>query len=368
MTSGLVLGQKPITGDHPDPGPQSEKAGLAILSFVEGLAENDLLLCLLSGGGSSLAAVPEDGLTILDLALIGRTLRDAGVTINDTNAVRSQIDKLKGGGVLSRASAKGARVATIALSDVPGDFPAAIASGPSLPPTSLPEDARRVVADSRFEGIAHLVERGLRGRVPIDQGLDTYFCLGARNEDAVYAAIAAVQHEGIKAYMFARDLQGEARELGRRIGRYAAAISSRSASDELAIFDNDLDQKQLLKGERPICLVAGGEATVTKVAGAPDGKGGRTFELALAIGEELQKTKGITIVVLATDGDDGNSGSGGAVVTSKTSHRAVSNNLDSVESHRLRRATYSYFEALRDAIDHGPTETNVNDIVLIFIE
>lgn len=353
-------------GNHPDPRTESGKAGELLLRFADGLPPGGHLLCLLSGGGSSLAATPKDGITVNDLNTVGRSLRNAGATIERTNDVRSRLERLKGGGLLEMAHKKGVHVSTIAISDVPGDIPHLIASGPTHPrnpEASEPVDvlSKLEIDDKEVEGIVH---RG--GPVPAQSSVtagDFTFVIGASNKDAI-AAFQEKLPRDIQSEVFADDLEGDAEEIGDLLGRYAAWVAGGQ--------ERKMKPKMLPLSFRslpenlspPFVLVAGGELTVKK-RGSVTGIGGRSYVTALSAAPRLKGTSGITLICLATDGDDGNSQCGGAVVTSRSAEGITT---DKVESYLRQNNSYKFFEERQDALRFGPTGTNVNDLFLIIIE
>jgi hydroxypyruvate reductase len=290
---------------HPIPDERSLAAGQAALDFVSNLKENDLLVCLISGGGSALVTAPREGITLANIQSQTSNLLASGATINEINALRRQMDCIKGGGL---ARATKAKVISLILSDVIGNSLETIASGLTVDPAL-----------------------GARVR---------NFIIG----DIHVAAQAAQQQairEGFDSEILDLQIKGEAREVGLR---YAKKLK---------------EEKQ--KRKSPFCLIAGGETTVT-IKG--NGKGGRNQELALAAVDELSGMEDILFGSLATDGDDGPTDAAGAAVNGETRQRAERRGM-SASDHLSRNDAYMFFDPLNDLIKCGYTGTNVNDLVFL---
>jgi glycerate 2-kinase len=333
-----------IEGGHPIPDARSLHAGERVLEFVSALSESDILVCLISGGGSALVTAPyvplEDLQTLTSLLLL------SGARIEEINVLRRQLDRLKGRGL---ARATRARMISLILSDVIGNPLEAIASGPTAPDPTTKEDA-----------MAILKKYDLEKRVPnsILQFLESDSSLSKTQEQAPgfpnvqniiigdnkLAALAALDQaklEGFQTEILTNELQGEARKVGLELAhRLRVSISTKP---------------------RPFCLIAGGETTVT-IKG--DGKGGRNQELALAAVGELRDLKDVVLISLATDGDDGPTDAAGAVVTGESARRAESLGLDAA-GYLSRHDSYPFFQALGDLLKTDPTGTNVNDLVFL---
>ena len=290
---------------HPIPDERSLAAGQAALDFVSNLKENDLLVCLISGGGSALVTAPREGITLANIQSQTSNLLASGATINEINALRRLMDCIKGGGL---ARATKAKVISLILSDVIGNSLETIASGLTVDPAL-----------------------GARVR---------NFIIG----DIHVAAQAAQQQairEGFDSEILDLQIKGEAREVGLR---YAKKLK---------------EEKQ--KRKSPFCLIAGGETTVT-IKG--NGKGGRNQELALAAVDELSGMEDILFGSLATDGDDGPTDAAGAAVNGETRQRAERRGM-SASDHLSRNDAYMFFDPLNDLIKCGYTGTNVNDLVFL---
>jgi hydroxypyruvate reductase len=333
-----------IEGGHPVPDARSLEAGERAMSFVSALNENDTLVCLISGGGSALVTAPD--VPLEDLQSLTSLLLSSGAPIDEINILRRQLDRIKGGGL---AGATKAKVISLILSDVIGNPLEAIASGPTVPDPTTREDAMKIlkkyelekqVPDSILENL--LVTEKLAGdscgsRIERVQNI-----IIGDNKLAARAASKQAEGEGFQSEILTNELQGEAREVGREMAQRLREDSSTR--------------------ERPFCLIAGGETTVT-IRGK--GKGGRNQELALAAVDELSGLENVTLIALATDGDDGPTEAAGAVVTGDSAPRAESLGLNA-EDALSRNDAYPFFEALGDLLKPGPTGTNVNDLVFLF--
>lgn len=339
-----------IIGNHPVPGEGSMQGGKAIQAAVTGLMAEDVVILLLSGGGSSLATIPAEGIEISGLQSLTNTLLRSGATINEMNCVRKHLDLLKGGGLLKMSSP--ARVAALILSDVVGSPLDVIASGPTVPDPTTFEQALSIVESARLSGsiphsIIEYLQQGRRGEIPetvkpddpITGGLHNII-IGS-NSASCLAAVSKARELGLDAKLVSTELIGEARLAGEFL------------ADQARIFSTLM---------RPFLRVYGGETTVT-VKGI--GVGGRNLETALAAAEGLRELEGIALVTLATDGEDGPSGAAGAVVTCETIGKARSMGIDAAD-HLRRNDSYSFFLKVGGLLITGSTGTNVNDINFIF--
>jgi hydroxypyruvate reductase len=332
-----------IEGSHPVPDSRSLTAGHIALEFVSALSADDLLLCLISGGGSALMTAPR--VPLEDLQSLTRSLLACGARIDEMNILRRHLDQVKGGGL---AQATQARVVSLLLSDVVGNPLEAIASGPTAPDPTTREDALGVLEKYGLtQSIPATILRALEESPETPKANDPLFArveniaIGS-NALAAQAAITQAQAGGFQAEFLGDDWQGEARETAERLCR------------ELALRADSTP--------RPFCLVAGGETTVTLRG---DGKGGRNQELALAAIPLLARMKNVILVTLATDGEDGNSTAAGAVVTDVTLARAQAQGMDFAE-YLACNDSNSFFGALDDLLNIGPTGTNVNDLTFLF--
>ncbi|MBV6396415.1 MAG: D-glycerate 2-kinase [Anaerolineales bacterium] len=319
-----------VAGNHPIPGADSLAAGRAARRFLARLTADDLLLCLLSGGGSALMADPV--IALEELQALTASLLASGATIQQVNTVRRHLDWLKGGGVIQRANE--ARVISLILSDVVGDSLETIVSGPTAPDPTTNADA------------AEIARRALPFRETPKPG-DPIFArvenrIIANNRMVLEAAQRQARREGFLAEIIERELTGEARDAGK------------SLAESLV-----LATRRLL---RPFCLIAGGETTVT-VRGT--GQGGRNQEFALAAVDILRDINKVMLVSMATDGEDGPTDAAGAVTTGETAARAESLAM-AAPAFLSTNDAYAYFKNLGDLIRIGPSGTNVNDLVLLF--
>jgi hydroxypyruvate reductase len=343
-----------IESAHPIPDARSVEGAQRVADLLAQTTERDLVVAVISGGGSALLTLPAPGLTLAGLqALTGALLR-CGANINEINTLRKHLDHVKGGGLARMAHP--ATLVTLILSDVVGSPLDVIASGPTVPdPTTFAEayallERYGIVASVPPPVVEHL-RRGVAGEVeetlkPGDMRFErVQNLIVASNAQAAEAALAAARTEGFNTLLLTTYLQGEARE----VGRVLAAVAR-----ELAAAGRPLPG--------PACIVAGGETTVTLRG---NGMGGRNQELALAAVADLAGLPGIALVTLATDGGDGPTNAAGAVVTGATLQRARQRGLDP-HTYLARNDAYPFFDALGDLLRPGPTQTNVNDLVFMF--
>jgi hydroxypyruvate reductase len=329
-----------IEAGHPVPDERSLVAGRAALDFVSQLNKDDLLVCLISGGGSALMTMPVAGLSLADLQALTDAALASGADIEEINVLRRQLDGLKGGGL---ASATDANVVGLILSDVVGDRLEAIASGPTTPDITSPDDAIAILRKHNIRPPA-AVEAALRTTEPA-------VALAARDRvqnmiignrrTAVEAAKRQAESEGFRVEVLQTDLQGQAADVGAAL---ASALRSNSRSRT-----------------RPFCAIAAGETTVTLDV---RGVGGRNQELALAAVDPLDGLRDCLLVSLATDGEDGPTDAAGAVVTGNSRRRASEMGMQARDSLR-RHDSNHFFQALHDLVKLGPTGTNVNDLMLL---
>ena len=343
-----------VTAEHPLPGQGSLEAGRQAAALAANLDENDLLLCLISGGGSSLCVSPSAEIEIEDLRRLNAALLASGADISEINTVRKHLETLKGGGLARLAYP--ASVASLMLSDVIGDPVDGIASGLTAADTTTFSDAMQVLRRYRLPEVEHRhvfqhVQRGMMGEIEDTPkpGAAVFKSVQNRiignNLLAAQAALEKAREEGFNTMLLTTRLQGEAR----MAGQFLASIA----------YQLDTTGQPI---PRPACLIAGGETTVTLPG---EGLGGRNQELALAAVPALRGMKDIALVTLATDGGDGPTEAAGAVVTGETLHRALQLGLQP-EDYSSRNDSYHFFEALGDLLRPGPTMTNVNDLSFIF--
>jgi hydroxypyruvate reductase len=326
---------------HPVPDANSEAAAREILGAAQGLGPDDLLLALISGGGSSLMALPADGLSLSDKQAVTRALLASGLDIRTMNAVRRRLSAIKGGKLA--AAAAPARVVTLAISDIPGDDAAAIASGPTVPDPDNTADLSHVVQSLAAQLPPAAVRRLLAPSeaAPARPGHD--FRMIAAPAAALAAAATVARTEGLDVELLGDNLEGESRVLGRLMADLA-----------------------LQPVARPKVLLSGGETTVT-LEGARAGAGGRNTEFMLSLVLALAEAPNVWGLAADTDGEDGASGgAAGAVAGPRTLSRARDVGLDPVESLQAHDSG-SFFRGLDDLLITGPTRTNVNDFRAILV-
>ncbi|MFN8413812.1 MAG: glycerate kinase [Anaerolineales bacterium] len=322
-----------LEGNHPIPGRDSLAAGQAVLKFISQLTSDDLLICLISGGGSALMTDPI--LPLEDLQAITSALLASGARIDEINTIRRHLDLLKGGGL---AQGTKAQIVSLILSDVVGDPIEAIASGPTAPDSSSKEDARKILDTYKIPVNDKNFKETLKENDPVFRRVQNHI-IGS-NIIALQAAKKQAQMEGFEVEIINDQLQGEAREIGK----------------SLAL----LLKEEVKKRKRPFCLLAGGETTVTMKG---MGKGGRNQEVALGAIDTLSELQNILLISLATDGEDGPTDAAGAVATSESAQRAKSLGLNISDS-LSRNDAYVFFNQLGDLIKTEPSGTNVNDMMI----
>jgi glycerate 2-kinase len=326
-----------VEGGHPLPTEGTLAAGRAVASLLAQAAERDLVIALISGGGSALLELPRPGLSLEDLQAVNTVLLRCGAAIYEINVVRQLLSEIKGGGLLRLAWP--ARVLGLILSDVVGNPLGLIASGPTVPAETTAAEAVAVIEKYQLgAALPPAVARCLASQNPRSQihPPPPTNHLIASNRVAGEAAVVRARTLGFEAVFVGDDWQGEAREAGKKWAELVAA-----------------------GGCGPRAFIAGGETTVT-VRGA--GKGGRNLEAALAAALASAGRPGLAIATLATDGVDGPTDAAGAVVTGDTFARAVALGLDPPAYLDANNA-YPFFAALGDLIITGPTGTNVNDLM-----
>lgn len=340
---------------HPVPDEDGVLGTRKILELAEKAGENDLIICLISGGGSSLMPQPRDGVSLEDKKKITNDLLRCGATINEINAVRKHISDFKGGWLAKKAYP--ATVVSLLLSDVVGDPLDVIASGPTVPDTTTFGDAISILKKYNIwekvpSSIQNLLLDGTRGVEPeTPKKGDKVFekvhnlVIGS-NRAACLAAKDELERNSVKTLFLTSYMEGEAREVGTFLGTLIREIVNSG---------NPLS--------RPCALISGGETTVTVVG---KGKGGRNQELALAASLKIKGLDGGVLASVNTDGVDGPTDAAGAIVDGYTIKRAEEKNLDPIEF-LLNNDSYTFFSKLGDLIFTGPTGTNVTDIAVIVV-
>jgi hydroxypyruvate reductase len=338
-----------VEAAHPVPDEAGLAAARRIMQLAQGLTEDDTVLCLISGGGSALLALPLDGVSLEDKQAVNRALLKSGATISEMNCVRRHLSAIKGGRL--GAACHPARVVTLLLSDVPGDDPCDIASGPTVgDPTTCADalDIARRYAIELPESVRAVLESGRGESVkPGDPRLErSETRMIATPQMALEAAAALAREAGVAPYILGDALEGEARELGKAMAGIARQVS------------------QYGQPFAPPCvLLSGGETTVT-VRG--NGRGGRNVEFLLSLGVALAGREGIHALAGDTDGVDGQEEIAGAVLAPDTLARAWARGIKPVDSLQDNDG-HGFFSALGDSVVTGPTLTNVNDFRAVLV-
>jgi glycerate 2-kinase len=340
---------------HPVPDESGVTGARRLADLVKATGPDDLILCPISGGGSALLTLPVPSIELADLRALTDQLLRCGATINELNTVRKHLSQIKGGGLVRMAAP--ARLISLVLSDVVGDPLDVIASGPTAPDPSTYADAWAVLERYQLLDVAPglvvaRLQRGLKGEIaetpkpddPIFERVQNVI-IGS-NRLAAEAAVEKARELAFNTLLVSTFVEGEARE----VAHVAAALAK-----EIVRYDRPVT--------RPACVVWGGETTVT-VQG--DGLGGRNQELALAAALALDGWTDVALVALATDGTDGPTDAAGALVTGETVARAIRRGLAPVD-YMARSDSYPFFQQLGDLVITGPTQTNVNDLMLLFV-
>lgn len=344
-----------VEASHPVPDAAGLQAAERILALTRGLTSDDLVLCLISGGGSALLTLPAEGLTLEDKQRINRALLDSGANITEMNCVRKHLSRIKGGRLA--AACAPARVVTLTISDVPGDDPSVIASGPTVPDATSCADAVAILQRYAIEvpgAIMSLLEQGaLETPKPADavfQGQEVHMI--ATPQQSLEAAAAAARAAGLEAHILSDEMEGESREVGKVHAALARAVA--------------------LRGQpfgRPCVILSGGETTVTvrkQPAGTARGRGGRAGEFCLGLAQALQGQAGVWALAADTDGIDGMEDNAGAFIGPDTLQRALAQGMK-IDGYLSRNDAYGYFHALGDLVVTGPTHTNVNDFRALLV-
>jgi hydroxypyruvate reductase len=342
-----------VEAAHPVPDAAGRRAAERIAALAQGLTVDDLVLCLVSGGASSLLALPAPGVTLDDKRAINRALLRSGAAIDEMNCVRKHLSAIKGGRLAAMCAP--ARVVTLLVSDVPGDSPATIGSGPTVPdPTTCAEALAvldRYAIDVPAPIRAHLERSDYETPKPGDRAFAGHAVhLIATPQQSLEAAAAAARAAGIEAHILGDEIEGESREVGKVHAALARQIARRGQPFA-----------------RPCVVLSGGETTVTvrPSSGAP-GKGGRATEFLLGCAIALQGESGVHVFAADTDGIDGSEDNAGAVVTPDTLARAAAQGLRP-RDYLDRNDAYAFFESLGDLVVSGPTYTNVNDFRALWV-
>lgn len=332
-----------VEASHPRPDTRSEQAALRILDLVSGLGADDLVIALISGGGSAVMALPAPGLTLADKIAVHDALLTSGATIGEMNLIRGTLSAIKAGRLA--AAAAPARVVTLTISDVPGDNPQEIASGPTVGAPASHEAAREIVARYGMvlpAAVTELLARPTPSIAPVQSDVRMI----ATPHMALVAAAQAAAEEGVPSIILGDAIEGEAREAATVFAGIARSVRTHG-----------------LPAKPPLLLLSGGETTVT-IRDGKAGRGGRNTEFLLCLALKLQGAAGIWGIAGDTDGIDGSDDAAGAIIGPDTLVRgAASDPRGALERHD----SYSFFRSIGDLVITGPTFTNVNDFRAILI-
>lgn len=359
VKEGFTSGSLPnnvtlLEAGHPIPDHRSQNGAQQIEHLLRKLTPDDLVLCMISGGGSALLSNPVRGVSLADLQILSQLLLDCGASVSEINTLRKHLDKFKGGQLVKHASP--AQVVSLILSDVVGNPLDIIASGLTVPDPSSYLDAVIILEKYNLMNriptpIINHLQKGIRGEISETPKPENAIFNRVQNEiiasnlNACQAAYRKAQELGFNTHILTTYLQGEAREAGRFL---------------VTILRQIADTGQPLS--RPACMVVGGETTVT-IKGK--GKGGRNLELALSAAIEMDGLSDVALITLASDGNDGPTDAAGAYVDGLTLSRAQQHKLNPSQ-YLEENNSYPFFDTLGDLIKTGPTQTNVNDLTFLF--
>ena len=339
-----------VEAAHPVPDAAGQAAAQRFVELTRGLTAHDLVLCLVSGGGSALLSLPAPGLTLADKQAVNKALLASGAAIDEMNCVRKHLSAIKGGRLA--AMCRPARLVTLLISDVPGDAPEVIGSGPTVPDASTCADALAILRRYGIE-LPPAARAGLEsGAFETPKPGDAVFAgnqvhLIATPQQSLEAAAAAARAAGVAAHILSDELEGESREVGKVHAALARAVARRG--EPFA---------------RPCVMLSGGETTVT--VRNKGGRGGRATEFLLGCAVALQGEPGVHVLAADTDGIDGNEDNAGAIVTPGTLARAAAMGLKAADF-LDRNDAYNFFKPLGDLVVPGPTFTNVNDFRALYV-
>jgi hydroxypyruvate reductase len=338
-----------VEAAHPVPDAAGQDAARRIHRLVQGLTKDDLVLCLISGGGSALLALPAEGVTLEDKQAVNKALLKSGATITEMNTVRKHLSAIKGGRLAAAASP--AKVVALMISDVPGDDPSIIASGPTVPDPSTNKDALGIIAKYAIDvpaSVRSCLETVEETPKPGDPRLaNVENIMVATPQASLEAAAEVARKAGVTPVILGDSIEGESRDV--------------------ALVHAGIARQCALRGqpaEPPCVLISGGETTITLKG---SGKGGRNSEFLLALAIALQGMPGIYALAGDTDGIDGSEDNAGAILTPDTLARAEKAGLNA-KAMLADNDPYSFFKGIGDLLETGPTLTNVNDLRAILIE
>ena len=339
-----------VEAAHPVPDEAGRRAAARILELTRALHEDDLVICLMSGGASSLLALPAEGVSFAEKQAINSALLRSGAAIDEMNCVRKHLSAIKGGRLA--AACAPARVVTLIVSDVPGDSPSVIGSGPTVPDPTTCADALAVLGRYAIE-VPGVTRAGLEsGAFETPKPGDPAFArneiyLVATPQQSLDAAAAMARLAGVEAHVLGDEIEGESREVGKVHAALARQVARRGQPFVA-----------------PCVILSGGETTVTvKQKG---GRGGRATEFLLGCAIALQEAPDIWVLAADTDGIDGVETNAGAIVAPDTLLRARAHSVGALD-HLDRNDAFSFFEALDDLVVTGPTFTNVNDFRALLV-
>ena len=353
--AGLKQRIEVVEASHPVPDAAGLAAALRIMAMTQGLTKDDLVLCLISGGGSALLTLPVEGLEFADKQRINQDLLNSGASIGEMNCVRKHLSQIKGGRLAAACSP--AQVVTLTISDVPGDDPSVIASGPTVPDATTCAEALAILQRYHID-IPAAVQAGLRNAThetpkPGDARFASHVVhMTATPQQSLEAAAAMARAAGLNAYILSDEIEGESRE----VGKVHAALARAAAQGKGAF-------------TKPCVILSGGETTVTirpRKKGQAKGRGGRAGEFCMGLALALQGVKNVYALAADTDGIDGVEDNAGAYVMPDTLLRATAQGMK-VDQYLDRNDAYGYFEAINDLVITGPTHTNVNDFRALLI-
>ena len=340
-----------VEAAHPVPDAAGQRAAQRIAKLTQGLSTNDLVLCLISGGASALLTMPAPGVTLDQKRAINQALLKSGAAIDEMNCVRKHLSAIKGGRLAARCAP--AQVVTLLISDVPGDAPEVIGSGPTVPDSSTCADALRILAryaiDIPAAARAGMESGAFESPKPGDarfQGHRVHTI--ATPWQSLEAAAALARAAGIEAFVLSDEIEGESREVGKVHAALARSVARRGAPFR-----------------SPCVILSGGETTVTLRPGA-SGRGGRASEFLLGCAIALQGEPNVYALAADTDGIDGIEDNAGALLTPDTLVRAAAVGLKASEF-LDRNDAYNFFKPLGDLVVSGPTFTNVNDFRALLV-
>ena len=340
-----------VQARHPVPDEAGALAAQRIARLAQGLTADDLVLCLVSGGGSALLSMPAAGLTLADKQAINQALLKSGAAIDEMNCVRKHLSAIKGGRLAALCAP--ARVVTLLISDVPGDAPEVIASGPTVPDATTCAQALAICRRYAIT-LPAAARAGLEsGAFETPKPGDALFAghqvhMIATPQQSLEAAAAVARAAGLEAHILSDEMEGESREVGKVQAALARAVARRGQPFA-----------------RPCVILSGGETTVTVKARA-GGRGGRATEFLLGCAIALQGEPGVHVLAADTDGIDGIEDNAGALVTPSTLQRALALDMKAAD-YLDRNDAYSFFKPLGDLVTPGPTFTNVNDFRALLI-